>query len=126
MGGTLTMLMRADTEPEESSSLILEDVYLSQDPKLLDRIVTEAEPDERIDFRVYTGYAGWAPGQLAAELERDDWQVVPGNGDVVFDPHPGKVWERLSPKDPTQIAGQGLSFGPTALCLLGAPSRGDP
>ena len=34
--------------------------------------------------RVYAGYAGWAPGQLEAELEQDAWIVEPIDPDDPF------------------------------------------
>ena len=34
--------------------------------------------------RVYAGYAGWAPGQLEAELEQDAWIVEPVDPDDPF------------------------------------------
>lgn len=39
-------------------------------------------------LRIFAGYAGWDSGQLADELHRDDWLVVPGlPADVLADPH---------------------------------------
>jgi putative transcriptional regulator len=34
--------------------------------------------------RVFAGYAGWSPAQLEAEVESDDWMVVPAREDDVF------------------------------------------
>ncbi len=34
--------------------------------------------------RVFAGYAGWSPGQLEAEVESDDWMVVPARAEDVF------------------------------------------
>ncbi len=31
------------------------------------------------------GYAGWAPGQLEAEIGRNDWLTCPADADLVFD-----------------------------------------
>ena len=46
-------------------------------------------------FVVYAGYAGWAPGQLEAEIERGDWHVAPGRSEYVFDTDASEVWSRL-------------------------------
>ena len=43
---------------------------------------TSAPATSRV--RVYCGYAGWASGQLEAEIERNSWYVVPANPDDVF------------------------------------------
>ncbi len=45
--------------------------------------------------RAFAGYAGWGPGQLDAELEREDWFVAPVGIDDIFDPDAGVLWERV-------------------------------
>jgi len=45
--------------------------------------------------RVFAGYAGWGPGQLDAELERDDWFVAPAGIDDVFDTDADELWRRV-------------------------------
>jgi putative transcriptional regulator len=45
--------------------------------------------------RVFAGYAGWGPGQLEAELERDSWLVEPALADDVFTPEPELLWDRV-------------------------------
>ena len=46
-------------------------------------------------LRVFAGYSGWDSGQLAGEISRGDWFVVPGLPDDVFDPDHGGHWERV-------------------------------
>lgn len=129
MKSSLVMLLWSEEEPDEESAEILEHLYLSRDPKLLERIIGEGReedappPDEEIEFRVYRGYAGWGPGQLDAEIERGDWNVLPGESLTVFDEHPEEVWGRLIPKDPSRWVRLDLSFPPAALCLMGALVR---
>jgi putative transcriptional regulator len=45
--------------------------------------------------RAFAGYAGWGPGQLDAELDRDDWFVAPAGTDDIFDPDPDELWRRV-------------------------------
>lgn len=40
------------------------------------------------------GYAGWAPGQLEAEIARGDWISVPADEELIFDAELGTKWER--------------------------------
>jgi putative transcriptional regulator len=42
--------------------------------------------------RVFAGLAGWAPGQLEAELERDDWVLDTARADDVFTGVPDALW----------------------------------
>jgi putative transcriptional regulator len=42
--------------------------------------------------RVFAGLAGWSPGQLEAELERDDWVLEPALPDDVFSDEPDALW----------------------------------
>ena len=42
--------------------------------------------------RVFAGLAGWSPGQLEAELERDDWILESARADDVFTDEPEALW----------------------------------
>ena len=57
--------------------------------RVLERDGAEAE------LHAYAGYAGWAPGQLEAEIARGDWIVTPADAESVFDAPPGEVWRDL-------------------------------
>jgi len=58
-----------------------------------------SDVDELVDVtrraRAFAGYAGWGPGQLDAELERDDWFVAPAGIDDIFDPDAEELWQRV-------------------------------
>lgn len=45
-------------------------------------------------LRVFAGHAGWAPGQLKAEMDAGAWWAVPGSPDDVFSAEPGPLWTR--------------------------------
>jgi putative transcriptional regulator len=51
--------------------------------------------DVTLRARAFAGYAGWGPGQLDAELERDDWFVAPAGIDDIFDPDADELWSRV-------------------------------
>jgi putative transcriptional regulator len=42
--------------------------------------------------RAFAGHAGWGPGQLESELERDDWIVEPARGDDAFAADADRLW----------------------------------
>ena len=49
--------------------------------------------DPPTQMRVYLGYAGWEPGQLAQEISRGAWLVAPATAKLVFDTPFEKVWD---------------------------------
>jgi putative transcriptional regulator len=46
-------------------------------------------------LRVFAGYAGWDVGQLAGEIGRGDWIVVPALPDDVVSGHGSDLWGRV-------------------------------
>ena len=45
--------------------------------------------------RAFLGYAGWGPGQLESELERDDWIVVDAEPDDAFADDADGLWAQV-------------------------------
>ena len=77
-------------EPEEAQQLVVGDVgFLAVDDEE-DRVATALRR-----ARVFAGYAGWGPGQLEAELAREDWIVEPAIGEDVFTDDPDALWSRV-------------------------------
>ena len=46
-------------------------------------------------LRVFAGYSGWDAGQLAGEIERGDWFVVPALPDDVLTGQGSSLWSRV-------------------------------
>jgi putative transcriptional regulator len=42
--------------------------------------------------RAFAGHAGWGPGQLESELERDDWIVEPARAEDAFAADAERLW----------------------------------
>ncbi len=42
--------------------------------------------------RAFVGHAGWGPGQLDSELERDDWILEPARREDAFTTEPRELW----------------------------------
>jgi putative transcriptional regulator len=59
----------------------------------------DADPDALVPkvrgMRVFAGYAGWGSMQLAGEIDRGDWIVVPGLPDDVLTPSGVDLWGRV-------------------------------
>lgn len=71
-------------------SAVLEEVYFTFDPGEIPGLLKESKR-----FRIYAGYAGWAPGQLEGELDRGDWRLLPGEAALLFEKDPGRIWPEL-------------------------------
>jgi len=78
--------------PIGSAFSVAEDLWLALAPATVERLL--AEPPAALRF--FVGYAGWAPGQLAAELDRGGWWVFEPDPDVVFRKDTRGLWEELA------------------------------
>ncbi len=89
--GLLILCLGAAAEPD-GGHRILPDVYLAKD-------VSVMRAPERLgpggELRCYVGYAGWAAGQLEAELATGAWSVRPAESRLVFAPDVETVWPEM-------------------------------
>jgi putative AlgH/UPF0301 family transcriptional regulator len=76
------------------------DVYLvdlDADPEVLDGGLA--------GLRVFAGYAGWSPGQLAAEIAEGAWACVPGTpGDVLSELSGPQLWRAVLARQTGRLA----------------------
>jgi len=56
------------------------------------------------DLRIFAGYAGWAAGQLQAEIAQGMWHVVDAEYDDVFGADPREMWRRVLRRQPSEVA----------------------
>jgi putative transcriptional regulator len=52
-------------------------------------------PVRLADIRVFTGYAGWGPGQLASEIGSGSWHVLESYDQDVLSGDPERLWSRV-------------------------------
>ncbi len=94
----LLLLLRLKQPPSDARP-VFDGVYVGVKPKVLERIITEAKPNET--FRAFAGFAGWAPGQLAYEMRQGAWATLPPDPIDIFDKDPATLWpdclRRLQP-----------------------------
>jgi putative transcriptional regulator len=106
----ILMLMQS-ADPSKDSMQVFNDVYISGSYAVLQQMVDGATADER--FRIYAGYAGWAAGQLDAEVSRGDWHIVAADAKTVFELEPSKVWPELIIRASAKWAKAGITHVPT-------------
>jgi putative transcriptional regulator len=99
----ILMLVHAAKEPEDSKA-VFGDVYLSSSAELLKQLAA-ASPQANAPFRIYSGYAGWAAGQLAAEVGAGAWHIFPATSTAVFSPRPDTLWQELIGRTTLRLAG---------------------
>lgn len=89
----MLLLIRSPKLPEGANE-VTPGVYLSSSWKVLEDLMKKkATKDER--FRLFAGYAGWAPSQLDFERTRGDWHVLKADAETVFLKNPSELWPEL-------------------------------
>lgn len=82
------------TPPSEGTIRVLDGLHYSTEREILEGLMRAPDATR---FRIYLGYAGWAPQQLDAELARGDWHVRSATLEQVFSDEGERLWESLLP-----------------------------
>jgi putative transcriptional regulator len=70
---------------------MLPGVYLAVLPDSVDALLRK--PPAKVRF--FSGFSGWAPGQLQGELDRGDWLIVDADAKTVFQRDTSRLWEDM-------------------------------
>ena len=89
---SLKFLVR-NSRPFEDTVHIMDDLYIGGSRDTLEHILRSDKTNS--EFRIYLGYAGWGPGQLAGELDRRDWHVRRAKLDEIFSHRTESIWNKL-------------------------------
>lgn len=95
----LVFLVRSLKTPPRAVP-VLRDVYFIGDIEWIEGLLQRPEPTRGL--RVYSGYSGWAPGQLQREIARGGWHVLPAEAEIVFDMESARIWPELIRRATTQ------------------------
>ena len=90
--GRLIVLLRSPAAVA-GADRVFGDVHASASVDTVRRVLER--DGHAADVHAFVGYAGWGPGQLAAEIARGDWIVTPADAGSIFDTPPGDVWPDL-------------------------------
>ena len=92
-------LMAVHRLAECGESEILPGVHFSTQREHILRIVQE----KISSFRLVSGYAGWAGGQLESELEVGGWLITPANVEHIFHTTTDELWKNVAQDIGTEI-----------------------
>ncbi|HZP85586.1 MAG TPA: YqgE/AlgH family protein [Burkholderiales bacterium] len=86
----LSYLVRSAKPPKEGYK-VLDNVYLTQDASFLDALLAKYGKVERY----FLGTTGWIASQLDAEIEAQQWFVLPADLDAILHMPPEHMWRNL-------------------------------
>jgi len=84
------------TDYNEEASLAIDDNFALTATLEILRAIGEERGPRRSLFAL--GYAGWAPGQLDAEIQANGWLSVAADSGIIFDPDHDRKWNRALAK----------------------------
>ena len=91
------LLFKAKKNPGRDAIKVFDDVYFSHKMQIFSGF--KSDHKHKNNFRIYSGYSGWKPGQLEREILRGSWKVVRANPDVIFNKKSDQVWDYLNKED---------------------------
>lgn len=88
--GDLGFVLHSRDFAAPEATMTVENGYAVSGVRDVLRAISEQKGPDKALFVV--GYAGWAPDQLEAELERGDWNVIDADEALVFDLPVAEKW----------------------------------
>lgn len=89
------VLHSSDYFAEDATMRVDKTTSMTATMDVLQAMAGDEGPREAI---VTLGYAGWAPGQLEAELQQNGWLAVEPDRDLLFDAPNDRKWEQALAK----------------------------
>jgi putative transcriptional regulator len=88
-------LLHSDDVVLEGTIKTSNGIAMTSNIRLIEAIALGKGPRQ---FLLTLGYAGWAPGQLAAEIQADSWVLVAPDTDLIFGKNADGKWRRAMDK----------------------------
>jgi putative transcriptional regulator len=95
VGADQGFVLHSDEVLLDSSTKIKDGIAMTSDAKLIEAISLGKGPRQSL-FTL--GYAGWAPGQLEAELKANAWHVIAADKALIFGKDADKKWREALDK----------------------------
>jgi len=88
-------LLHSDDFFLAATSKIADGIAISADSQMLEALARGYAPRQALFM---LGYAGWAPGQLEAELKINAWHIIPSDKALIFSDDADKKWRQAMAK----------------------------
>jgi len=88
----LLFAFRSQTRPPRGL-LVEDDLYISGFSEVLDQLLKH--PENASQQRFFTGFSGWAAGQLEDEIAQGGWYVLAFDSKTVFDMNPLTLYDEM-------------------------------
>ena len=83
------VLHSRDWEAGKATMQIARDYGMTATLDILEALANGAGPSSAL---LALGYSGWGPGQLEAEICRNDWLTAEASSELIFSPDDGAKW----------------------------------
>lgn len=89
-------LLHTDAETasnHEGAATVQPGIFVTNAADQFEAILTEDRPGTF--SKVFSGYAGWGPGQMEGEIARGDWLIADSCVETVFKTSAYELWDKL-------------------------------
>lgn len=91
MKQVVVAMFAADQAPKDAAFQVLPHLYLTMHPRNIEALA--GRRDARV--RLFSGFAGWAPRQLEAEIAEGSWYALRASESVLFRKDTSGLWREL-------------------------------
>jgi putative transcriptional regulator len=102
VGPRIMSFVFRSSEPPAGALKLAEGAYASSSHDRLRELMERDKPSEGL--RVFSGLAGWAPGQLEDEIDHGEWRKLPVDAHALFDVRPELLWAELDRRASATLA----------------------
>ena len=88
-------VLHSDEMVIDSSTKVKDGIAMTVDARMVQALALGTGPRQAL---LIMGYAGWAPGQLEAEIKANSWFTVSADKSLVFGLDAAKKWRRAMDK----------------------------